>query len=149
MFETADVTELLLFYESYDIRRKLQHTEITLHARNLLGPVRVYFTCYRADQEPKFHHLDREKQVVVFCKAVAYQSGPRDYHLHWADQTWQGNWIQFMRYKSVNDKVEFEIIEGASVYPPALKSRKHRRPFPLEENDEELVANLFFETDPM
>ena len=149
MFETADVTELLLFYDSYDLRRRLQHTEVTIYGRNLQGPVKVFFTCYRADQEPKFHYLDQEKNVVVFFKAVAYQSGPRDYHLHWADQSWQGNWIQFMRYSSTKERVTFDIIEGASVYPPALQSRKHRRPFPLEENDEELVANLFFENDPL
>ena len=149
MFETADVSELLLFYESFELKRRLQHTEVTIHGRNLQGPVRVHFTCYRADQEPKFYHLDQEKKVVVFFKAVAYRSGPREYHLHWADQSWQGNWIQFMRYSSANEQLQFEIIEEASVYPPALRSRKHRRPFPLEINDEELVANLFFETDPM
>lgn len=148
MFEQSDVSELLLFYDSKDIRRCLFHTEITIHGRNLLGPVTVHFTCYRADQEPKFHHVDERKDIVVFFKAVGYRSGERSYHLHWADRPWQGNWIQFMKYSIANETTRFEIIEGASVYPPLLQSKRNRRPFPLEENDQELVDNLFF-SEPM
>ena len=149
MLETTDVSELLLFYESYTIRRCLFHTEVTIFGKNLLGPVTVHFTCYRADHEPKFHHLDGVKDVVVFFKAVGYRSGERSYHLHWADQIWQGNWIQFMKYKTTDSGTSFEIMEGPSVYPPLLQSRRHRRPFPLEENDQELVDNLFFDSSPM
>ena len=143
MFRDADVCELLLFYESHRVTRKLAHVEIEIVGRNLLGHVTVGFTCYRADQEPKFHHVENQSNIVVFFKAVGYMSQDNFYHLHSGDQPWQGNWIQFMRFTQDTDHPRFEVIEGASVYPPALQPRVHRRPFPMEENDQELVDNLF------
>ena len=150
-YKESDVAELLLFYKSHKIQRYWDRAEFTLYGSDVCGDVTVHFTCRKAEHEPKLHHLDNYSTVVVLLKAVGYMSEGRTYYLHDVLNDWQSHWIQFMSAKALNNRMSrtYEIIEAASVYPPGLRSRKHRRPFPFSEEDRALLHTLELDDSPM
>ena len=150
-FKESDVAELLLFYKSHRVNRFWDRAEFTIYGADICGEVTVHFTCYKAEHEPKLHHLDDYRSVVVLFKAVEFMSESRTYYLHSALKDWQSHWIQFMSTKRTtgNPSRSFTVIEAASVYPLGLRSRKHRRPFPFSEEDRALITTLELDDNPI
>ena len=141
-------TTIFCVFEELVVWRREHHTEMTIIGEATGKKVRIHFSCRRAEEEPKIHHLEPMFKYLVLCRNVElvdWTTG--DFYLASVTQNWQNHFIQFFEptWCKYDNYKTLKAITAASVFPPGVKSLKKKNVFPLVHDDFYIISDLIAE----
>ena len=139
----GDNDSILFLFESYTVTRRAPHTEITIFGKSTFGKIRVFLTCRRDDSEPRLNYLQCYEKYVILIRNVEYKDGD-DYFVESGQEFWQNVHMMVMtpKWTTYEGKQTLSVFQKACVFPEGFMEGAWRNVFPLDLDDQYLLADL-------